>query len=204
MRAEDGELHIADVRTPSGLVIEFQHSAIKPEERIARERFYQNMLWVVDGTRLKNDRPRIDANLRGWRQLEEGFVEQAGWPDEFMPKKWLNAEAPVLFDFDGLTRLEDFNDERDGMPPSVVREEGWWNSRGACADPLICLLPHRYRSRALYFPINRLRFVKLANEETAIFDYRLMHQKLIERDDMAAAKTQRGRPFTAHRNWPRR
>jgi hypothetical protein len=36
MRAGDGEWHIADVRTPSGLVLEFQHSAIKPTERSAR------------------------------------------------------------------------------------------------------------------------------------------------------------------------
>ena len=30
---ETGEKHIADVRTDTGLVIEFQHSAIKPEEQ---------------------------------------------------------------------------------------------------------------------------------------------------------------------------
>ena len=42
--AEDGEKHIADVKTPSGLVIEFQHSAIKPEEQLSREGFYKNDL----------------------------------------------------------------------------------------------------------------------------------------------------------------
>lgn len=40
-----GEKHIADVRTPSGLVIEFQHSVISSEEVIAREAFYKNMVW---------------------------------------------------------------------------------------------------------------------------------------------------------------
>ena len=49
--AEDGEKHIADVKTPSGLVIEFQHSAIKPDEQRSRELFYRNMIWIVDGTR---------------------------------------------------------------------------------------------------------------------------------------------------------
>lgn len=35
--AENGEKHIADVKTADGYVLEFQHSPIKPEERRARE-----------------------------------------------------------------------------------------------------------------------------------------------------------------------
>src|SRR4051812_33935483 len=49
------EIHIADIQTSHGLIVEFQHSHIEPSERIARERFYKNMVWVVDGTRLKRD-----------------------------------------------------------------------------------------------------------------------------------------------------
>lgn len=48
-----GEKHIADVRTVHNLVIEFQHSHMDPQERTSREKFYKNMVWVVDGTRLK-------------------------------------------------------------------------------------------------------------------------------------------------------
>ena len=44
-KADDGEKHIADVKTPDGLVIEFQHSYISPEERVSREDFYNNMIW---------------------------------------------------------------------------------------------------------------------------------------------------------------
>jgi hypothetical protein len=44
---QSGEKHIADVRTSHGLVIEFQHSHLEPLERVARERFYGNMVWVV-------------------------------------------------------------------------------------------------------------------------------------------------------------
>src|SRR5581483_2362554 len=54
-----GEKHIADIRTSYGLVIEFQHSFLKPEERTSRESFYKNMLWVVDGTRNKRDYERF-------------------------------------------------------------------------------------------------------------------------------------------------
>ena len=56
---QSGEKHIADVRTPHGLVIEFQHSHLDPLERAARERFYGNVVWVVDGTRLQRDYPRF-------------------------------------------------------------------------------------------------------------------------------------------------
>src|SRR5687768_10707008 len=52
-----GEKHIADIKMANGLVIEFQHSAIHPTEIQGRETFYKNMLWVVDGTRLKRDSP---------------------------------------------------------------------------------------------------------------------------------------------------
>ncbi|MFK9079429.1 competence protein CoiA [Pseudomonas neuropathica] len=43
-----GEKHIADVKLPSGLVIELQHSAMSPEEMRSREDFYGNMVWIVD------------------------------------------------------------------------------------------------------------------------------------------------------------
>lgn len=59
-----GEKHIADVRTPDGVVMEFQHSHLRADERGAREHFYRNMVWVVDGTRLQRDLPRF---IRGAR-----------------------------------------------------------------------------------------------------------------------------------------
>src|SRR5687768_3310564 len=49
------EKHIADVHTNHGLVIEFQHSHIEPQERRTRENFYKNMVWIVDCTRLERD-----------------------------------------------------------------------------------------------------------------------------------------------------
>ena len=47
--SDDGEKHIADVKTPNGLVVEFQHSAISLKEKLSRETFYKDMIWVVDG-----------------------------------------------------------------------------------------------------------------------------------------------------------
>jgi competence protein CoiA len=39
-RSETGEKHIADVKTDRGVVLEFQHSHLQPEERVRRENFY--------------------------------------------------------------------------------------------------------------------------------------------------------------------
>lgn len=57
--ASDGEKHVADVKTAGGMVIEFQHSFLKPEERAARETFYRKMVWVVDGRRRKRDAEQL-------------------------------------------------------------------------------------------------------------------------------------------------
>ena len=48
--AEDGEIHRADVKTPTGIVVELQHSTMSDNERIARESFYKNLVWVLDGS----------------------------------------------------------------------------------------------------------------------------------------------------------
>lgn len=45
----DDERHRADVRCPSGLVVEFQNSHISPDDIEARENFYGRMLWIVNG-----------------------------------------------------------------------------------------------------------------------------------------------------------
>ena len=61
-RAENGEKHIADVKTDQGWVLEFQHSYLKSEERYSREAFYRKLVWVVDGTRTSR------SFLRRWRK----------------------------------------------------------------------------------------------------------------------------------------
>jgi competence protein CoiA len=97
-----GEKHIADVLTGHDLVIECQHSHIDPKERAIREEFYNHMIWVVDGTRLKRDLPRF---LKGQKNLmktsnQGQFLIQ--YPEDCFPKAWLTSSVPVVFDFLGL------------------------------------------------------------------------------------------------------
>ena len=45
---QNGVRHRADIRLPSGLVIELQHSSIATNDIKERESFYGNMIWVFD------------------------------------------------------------------------------------------------------------------------------------------------------------
>lgn len=48
--APNGEIHSADIKTPTGIVIEVQHLAITDAERLSRENFYVKLVWVIDGS----------------------------------------------------------------------------------------------------------------------------------------------------------
>jgi hypothetical protein len=48
--ASDGEIHRADIRTHTGIYIEVQHSSMTDPERLSREAFYGNLVWVLDGS----------------------------------------------------------------------------------------------------------------------------------------------------------
>lgn len=137
---QTGEKHIADIRTEHGLIIEFQHSYIKPEERISREKFYKNMVWVVDGTRLKNDWPRF---LKGSckseaKELKPGIIH-VDFADDYFPRNWLKSSVPVVFDFLGLDNS---------------------NDRDEIKNNLYCLFPSHDEWEAIYAIIPRKVFVR--------------------------------------------
>lgn len=138
---ESGEKHIADIRTDNKLVIEFQHSHLKPQERAARETYYQNMVWVVDGSRLKRDYPRfVKAKEKGifsaTGRTKIFFVEFA---DECFPKAWLDCSVPVVFDFQGAEFIDNSEDLRES---------------------LYCLFPVRIGFSRFFAEISRSAFIK--------------------------------------------
>jgi competence protein CoiA len=53
--ASDGEIHIADIKTPTGIIIEVQHSDMTDAERLSRETFYGNLVWIVDGSAFRKN-----------------------------------------------------------------------------------------------------------------------------------------------------
>lgn len=81
----NGEKHIADIRTMEGLIIEFQHSHICPDERATRERFYGAMIWVVNGRRMQRDLPRFQVGACDLRRVAVNGVYLHRFPNELFP-----------------------------------------------------------------------------------------------------------------------
>ena len=98
--ADDGEKHIADVKTSDGLVIEFQHSKLCSEERTARECFYENMIWVVDGLRLKLDVKKFQR-APTFMHLKYPVLLSECVPLSIFPSfgDWSTSSKPVFFDW---------------------------------------------------------------------------------------------------------
>ncbi len=99
-RAEDGERHVADVKTDHGWVLEFQNSYIKPEERRSRESFYPKIVWVVNGTRRIRDRQQFfNAWERGVPVGNNSAVRRVFSDECVLLREWASGAAPVFLDF---------------------------------------------------------------------------------------------------------
>ena len=120
-----GEKHIADVRTTHGLVIEFQHSHLDPKERDARERFYKNMVWVVDGTRLKRDYPRFQKGIGSLITTKRDGKILVRNPEICFPVDWLNSSVQVFFDFLGVVLTDAPEAQRQPLWCLHPKRDGW-------------------------------------------------------------------------------
>ena len=94
-----GEKHVADVKTDCGLVIEFQHSAMKPDELKSREQFYKNMVWIIDGCRGELDLANFRISRGG--QIHDNPVAHSlnWWGRSKLFDNWIQATKPVFVDF---------------------------------------------------------------------------------------------------------
>lgn len=100
---ENGERHIADVLTSSGLAIEFQHSYLNREEVEKRTKFHQNICWVVNGLRLKTSLQQFEKALNEGRKVRSSGADvyELFLMDSRLLKLWSGINAPVVFDFGG-------------------------------------------------------------------------------------------------------
>lgn len=102
-RDETGELHIADIKTPNNRVIEFQHSAIKPEEVEKRTKFYGDVIWVIDATRRSTDLTQYERMLSENRPKRFDGVDiyTVGSYETRLLTEWGSLGKFVGFDFGG-------------------------------------------------------------------------------------------------------
>ncbi len=171
---ENDEKHIADIKTDLGMVIEIQHSFISDEERLSREKFFKNMIWIVDGTRRKSDYKHfIEANRYNstfWRISPDSPIYIIELSHFFLPKEWLNSSVPVIFDFRGLldNDYENYNQLR---------------------EPLWCLLPNTIQNKRIVIEYPRDSFVQQIKTDGLTFNikdisdkvYQAINKKNIER-----------------------
>ncbi|MGE4314245.1 MAG: competence protein CoiA [Pseudobdellovibrionaceae bacterium] len=155
---ESGEKHIADIRSDEGLILEFQHSHLKPEEKQARERFYKKMIWVVDGSRLKRDLPRFVAGIERFERTHMKGVFLLGDLDGCFPTSWSDRPIPVFFDFENCNenKLSD-------------HEKGVW-----------CLLPGRIQGRSIVVALKQRDFISGIQKSSLIDDLRKIYKNAKE------------------------
>jgi len=99
-QADDGEWHIADVKTAQGWVLEFQNSPISIEERDARNAFYRTIVWIVNGAVQKRDRAQFFKALdQGIVVCDNSKVVRVFSSESSLIEKWYGCHVPVFFDF---------------------------------------------------------------------------------------------------------
>lgn len=99
--AENGEKHIADVKTDNDWVLEFQHSYLKPDERRSRNAFYTKLVWIVDGTRRQTDKIQFDKTIKESTSIiNKPLILRVHFPEECrLLREWRDSKALVFYDF---------------------------------------------------------------------------------------------------------
>lgn len=112
--SEDGEIHRADLKTEKGIVVEFQHSPMSDAERISREEFYGNLIWVIDGR-------TFEKNFDVYHRLPNPNTEIA------QDIIWLEAKRPLRGCQEGLfVRLSDIRENFPNATKKMPQIHGGW------------------------------------------------------------------------------
>ncbi|WP_148283298.1 competence protein CoiA [Reyranella massiliensis] len=138
--SQSGEKHIADVKTDAGLALEFQNSFLKQQERLSRDAFYSNLVWVINARRRTLDRARFFAAINAGTIIHpKPLLISVPSNRSALLRDWEGGVAPVYFDFGN-------NEPEDGFRSD---------------EPLLWRLdPHRLGAQALLFPMNKTLFLQ--------------------------------------------
>ncbi len=75
--SQNDEKHIADIRTNTGLIVEFQNSSISSTTIQIRESFYEKMIWVINANIFKDNfsiRSLVTSKLRENKHLYNSYL----------------------------------------------------------------------------------------------------------------------------------
>lgn len=137
------EKNIADIQTPTGFVLEFQHSHIKDEEKTARENFYKNMVWVVDGLNWKKIECFFENKYKTTQEIEKFKIDQYDYETKFS-LIWANSTVPIIYDFSDKQSSE---------------------KRGKWRDYLYLCFPYREFVGVYVMPVKREHFIKIVKDD---------------------------------------
>ena len=91
---KNGKIHFADIRLPTGIIVEFQRKPLHPEVWREREEFYGEMIWVIYFPKM---------NLLNWdiRKIyqptfKDSLIQVKGISRRFLESKH---NFPVFLDF---------------------------------------------------------------------------------------------------------
>ena len=123
----DGEIHRADIKTPTSIVVEVQHSTMSENERHSRELFYRNLVWILDGRAFRDNfhlgcmlpDPNVDV-FRDviWHQSGRAAYRWSSIPThENIPS--FSRISEISEDYPGITKLNLSN-----HPHIVIRVHG--------------------------------------------------------------------------------
>ena len=136
-----GEKHVADVKTKTGIIVEFQHSTIDTKEQYSREQFYKNMIWVIDARKYYDKFKQNIKLLKHCKSNKNYFyikIDSYKKQNNCFPKKWLDSSVPVIFDFGLQDNIEDnnYNKQKKWLwcifPEKFTKNLGYWFNETIC------------------------------------------------------------------------
>ena len=152
-----GEKHIADVKSKTGIVLEFQHSSVNIKEQYSREQFYKNMVWVVDA-RKYYDKFKQNVNLLEHCKSNKNYfymkIDSFELQKNCFPKRWLSSSVPVIFDFGINDDIEDYDYNKQKkwlwcvFPEKFTKNLGYWFDETICG---LCLKKETFINRVSNF-----------------------------------------------------
>lgn len=114
----DDAKHIADVKTDTGQVIEFQNSPMSSEELEQREAFYKKIVWIINGKKFKNNFHILHGLPDPNSCLVEDvifFPRKHGQQGNLFFRKSENPGNPTMVEIHGIDEIqEEINKEYKG------------------------------------------------------------------------------------------